>query len=250
LHKDFAVTSTLSRFAILLALFLAGTAGAGTIQEAIDHPGRPNSDREDDDRRHPVEIMTFAGVATGDVVLEIGAGHGYTTELASRMVGENGKVIAHRISPDRLIGNRLPNVVAVPDGPEDLADRLTAAGLEPGSVDRVLAFFSLHDGYGNPDNDMGAFYSTLHEFLTPGGAFVVLDKTATPGSGIASVPALHRIDEEYLKNEILKAGFELVGESHALRNPDDDLESSWFEDTDSRKSGYQDRFALSFRKTK
>ena len=62
------MTTTISRLALLPALFLAGTAGAGTIQEAIDHPGRPNSDREDDDRRHPVEIMTFAGVATGDVV--------------------------------------------------------------------------------------------------------------------------------------------------------------------------------------
>ena len=112
------MTAMINRFAFLTALFLASTAGAGTVQEAINHPGRPNSDREDDDRRHPVEIMTFAGVATGDVVLEIGAGRGYTTELTSRMVGESGKVIAHRISPDRLIGNRLPNVVAVPDEPE------------------------------------------------------------------------------------------------------------------------------------
>ena len=244
------MTATINRVAFLTALFLASTAGAGTIQEAIDHPGRPNSDREDDERRHPVEIMTFAGVATGEVVLEIGAGGGYTTELASRMVGESGKIIAHRISPDRLIGNRLSNVVTVPDEPGDLSERLAAAGLKPGSVDRVLAFFSLHDGYGDQENDMQSIFGTLHELLTPSGVFVVLDNTATPGSGIASVPTLHRIDEEHLKNAILKAGFELVGESHALRNPDDDLESSWFEDTDSRKSGYQDRFALSFRKSK
>ena len=58
--------------------------------------------------------------------------------------------------PDRLIGNRLPNVVTVPSDPEDLSDRLTAAGLEAESADRILAFFSLHDGYGDPDNDMQA----------------------------------------------------------------------------------------------
>jgi len=240
--------ASLLRIASLITVLFALAANADTIQQAIDDPGRPNSDREDDDRRHPVEIMTFAGVTTGEVILEIGAGQGYTTELASRMVGPDGKVVAHMISPDRLLGNRLPNVVAVPAGPGDLADRLAATGLKVGSVDRILAFFSLHDGYGNPENDMQAIYKTLRRFLKPDGVFVVLDNSATPGSELASVPTLHRIDEAYLREEILKAGFELVDETDVLRNPDDDLESSWFKDTETRKAGYQDRFALRFRK--
>ena len=240
--------ANLRRFALIFAILFAIAANASTIQEAIDHPGRPNSDREEDDRRHPVEIMTFAGVRSGETILEIGAGQGYTTELAARMVGADGKVFAHMISPDRLLGNRLPNVIAVPNGPGDLAERFAAAGLKVGSVDRILAFFSLHDGYGNPDNDMPSIYRTLDSFLKPDGVLVVLDNSATPGTGLASVPTLHRIDEAYLRDEILKAGFELVGESDVLRNADDDLESSWFKDTETRKAGYQDRFALLFRK--
>lgn len=243
------MTIMMHRFAALTTILLAGAAYAGTAQEAVDHPGRPNSDREDDDRRHPVEVMTFAGVTSGEIILEIGAGRGYTTELASRMVGPGGKVLAYGISPDRLIGNRLPNVVVVPREPEDFEDRLTAAGLTPGSVDRILAFFSLHDGYEGPDDKLQEEYRTLHKFLKPNGVFVVLDNAATPGSGLASVPTLHRIDEEYLRNDILSAGFKLEAESDVLRNPDDDLESSWFEDTETRKAGYQDRFALRFRKT-
>lgn len=242
------MTVRMRRFAALTTFLLAGAALAGTVQEAIDHPGRPSSDREDDKRRHPVEIMTFAGVTGGEVILEIGAGGGYTTELASRMVGAGGKVFAHAISPDRLIGNRLPNVVVVPREPEDFDGRLAAAGITPGSVDRILAFFSLHDGYEGPDDSLLEEYRALHKYLKPNGVFVVLDNTATPGSGLASVPTLHRIDEEYLKNDILKAGFKLDGETDVLRNPDDDLESSWFEDTETRKAGYQDRFALRFRK--
>ncbi len=240
--------SVVSRCAIVACLFLALVANAGTVQEAISHPDRPGSDREEDDRRRPVAIMTFAGIRDGDVVLEIGAGLGYTTELAARMVGEAGTVYAHRISPDRLLGNRLSNVVVVPDVPAGFADRLAAAGATPGGVDTILAFFSLHDSYGNPENDMQSIYRTLLEYLKPGGELIVLDNSATAGSGIESVPTLHRIDEEFLKNEIIAAGFQFAGESDALRNPDDDLESSWFEDIAGRKAGYQDRFALRFRK--
>lgn len=229
-------------------LFLSLAAFAGSIQKALDHPGRPDTDREDDDRRHPVAVMTFAGIGEGDVVIEIGAGRGYTTELVSRMVGDTGIVYAHRISPDRLIGNRLPNVITVPNEPADLANRLATAGATKGSVDTVLAFFSLHDFYGNPDNDMQQIYRVLGDYLKPGGEFIVLDNSATAGSGLDSVPTLHRIDEDFLKSEIIKAGFQFAGESDVLRNPDDDLESSWFEDSDTRKAGYQDRFAFRFRK--
>jgi predicted methyltransferase len=236
------------RCIVISTLFLNLAAYAGTIQEALEHPGRPDSDREDDDRRHPVAIMTFAGIGEGDVVMEIGAGRGYTTELASRMVGETGAVYAHGISPDRLIGNRLPNVITVPDEPAGFADRLSAAGATPGSIDTVLAFFSLHDGYGDPDTDMKLIYQALSDYLKPGGELIVLDNSATAGSGLESVPTLHRIDEEYLKDDIMNAGFVFAGESDALRNPDDDLESSWFEDSDTRKAGYQDRFAFRFRK--
>ena len=125
---------------------------------------------------------------------------------------------------------------------------LAATGLGMGSADRILAFFSLRDGYGNPENDMQAIYQTLRRFLESDGVFVVLDNSSTPGSGLASVPTLHRIDETYLRDEIVKAGFELVGESDVLRNPDDDLDSSWFKDTKTREAGCRDRFALLFRK--
>lgn len=238
----------MNRLVVLLVLLCAGIAGAQDYQGAVDNPGRPPSDREDDDRRKPVEVMRFSGLAAGDIVVEIGAGRGYTTELASRIVGENGKVYAHRLDPARVIGNRLPNVIVVPNEPADLGDRLTAAGLEPGSADSILAFFSLHDGYLSDDNDMPEMYRTLRGFLKPGGDFVVLDNSARAGSGIEDTEDLHRIDSEFLKNDILAAGFELVAESNVLRNPDDDLSSSWFEDTDKRAAGYQDRFAFRFRK--
>ena len=236
------------RSILLLMLFAASIAGAQDYQSVVDDPGRPASDREDDDRRKPVEVMQFSGVTTGDVIIEIGAGRGYTTELASRLVGPQGKVYAHLLHPDRVIGNRLPNVVSIPAEPEDLAGRFAQAGIEPGGVDRILAFFSLHDGYNVKDIDMQDWYGTLSDVLKPGGEFIVLDNTAAADSGVQYTSDLHRIDPEFLKQEILKAGFEFVAESDVLRNADDDLMSSWFEDIEGRPSGYQDRFAFKFRK--
>lgn len=238
----------MNRIALLITLLYAGTAGAQSFQEVIDDPGRPNSDREDDDRRRPAEVMAFSGVGAGNIVLEIGAGRGYTTELASRLVGPDGRVYAHRLDPARVIGNRLPNVITLPNEPADPGERFAAAGLQHGSIDRVLAFFSLHDGYNSEENDSQLWYRTLLEYLKPGGEFVVLDNTAPEGSGLEYTPTVHRIDPIFLKNEILKAGFEFVVETDVLRNPDDDLESSWFEDIPTRASGYQDRFAFRFRK--
>ena len=240
----------MNRFILLLTLLLTCTAGADNIQDAIDHPGRPSSDREDDDRRKPAEVMVFSGVAAGDIVIEIGAGRGYTTELAARMVGADGKVYAHRLDPARLLGNRLPNVIPVPAQPSDLGARFEAVNIERGSVDRVLAFFSLHDGYLSDENDMQLIYRTLLDFLKPGGELVVLDNTAPADSEVEFTATVHRIDPEFLKNEILKAGFEFVGDSDVLRNPDDDLESSWFEDSPTRAAGYQHRFAFRFRPPK
>lgn len=238
----------MSRALLLVCLLLAGVAAADSIQDAIDHPGRPAMDRDEDDRRKPLQAMAFSGVSAGEIVLEIGAGQGYTTELASRVVGPNGKVYAHRLSPERLIGNRLPNVVALPPIPDDFGERLAVAGLKRGSLDRVIAFFSLHDGYVGGETDMQQIYRTLLAYLKPGGELIVMDNTAPASSELEFTESVHRIDEEFLKNDLIAAGFEFVAASDILRNPDDDLESSWFEDTPSRKSGYQDRFSHRFRK--
>jgi predicted methyltransferase len=84
--------------------------------------------------------------------------------------------------------------------------------------------------------------------LKSDGELVVMDNTAPADSRLEFTATVHRIDPEFLKNDILKAGFEFVGDSDVLRNPDDDLESSWFEDTATRAAGYQDRFCFRFRK--
>ena len=235
-------------FTSFILFLLAHVAVADVYHDAVDDAGRPNSDREQDDRRKPAEVMAFSGVSPGDIVIEIGAGKGYSTELASRICGSKGKVYAAGLDPARIIGNRLSNVVALESGTEDPYEILSGAGLDRGSVDRVLAFFSLHDYYPGDEAEIHRTYQALFDFLKPGGEFIVFDNSAPEGSGLEYVEELHRIDPLFLKNELLDAGFELVSESDVLRNPDDDLLSNWWEDTETRKARYQDRFGYKFRK--
>ena len=58
----------------------------------IAAPDRADADRQTDQRRDPVKLLTFTGVKTGMTVLDMGAGGGYSTELMARAVGPTGKV--------------------------------------------------------------------------------------------------------------------------------------------------------------
>lgn len=56
---------------------------------------------------------------------------------------------------------------------------------------------------------------------------------------------LHRIDPATVKQQVLAAGFEFVGESDVLRNPADDHTKNVF---DPAIRGRTDQFAYKFRK--
>jgi predicted methyltransferase len=81
--------------------------------------------------------------------------------------------------------------------------------------------------------------------LKPGGIYLVLDHAAEPGSGARDTKTLHRIDLETVKQEVLAAGFVLVGSSDLLRQPSDGRTVKVF---DPAVRGRTDQFILKFRK--
>jgi predicted methyltransferase len=239
----------LSITAAMLWLMPVKANAQTAIEAAIAHPDRPASDRDIDASRKPAEILKFAGLAPGAIVVELGAGGGYTTELAARVVGDDGRVYGQALQPNRVRGNRLPNVVALePHLLYDLGDTLGQAGLENGQADVVLVFFALHDMYLNSRINKPRLYRTLSDSLRPGGLLVILDNAARPDSGIDDTRRLHRIGEQFVIRELQQAGFELDGTSNALRNPDDDPGKPWNSFLSPVERGFQDRFALRFRK--
>jgi predicted methyltransferase len=82
--------------------------------------------------------------------------------------------------------------------------------------------------------------------LRSGGVYGIVDHSAKPGSGLADVETLHRIDEPVVKREAQAAGFELAAEADFLRNPQDARDWSASPRTAAERRGTSDRFVLKF----
>ena len=214
---------------------------------ALTHPDRPEADRARDAERRPAEILALVGVDDGMAVLDLMVGAGWYTEVLARAVGSTGRVIAHN-SPltderygaklrDRLAGDRLPNV-------EALVQDVDALEITPDSLDAVFLVQFYHDTFWM-GVDRDAMNRAVFAALKPGGVYLVIDHSASPGTGAEHAETLHRIDEAIVRDEIAEAGFRLANESQVLRNDHDSRRSNVF-----RWSirGQTDRFALKFMK--
>ncbi|HVS76197.1 MAG TPA: hypothetical protein VHE11_04635, partial [Steroidobacteraceae bacterium] len=89
------------------------------------------------------------------------------------------------------------------------------------------------------------FDRAVYAALTPGGIFLVLDHVAPAGSGFSDTSTLHRIDPEAVKKEVMSAGFQFVGQSDVLRNPEDSHTKTVF---DPSVRGRTDQFIFKFRR--
>ncbi|MCG8433779.1 MAG: methyltransferase domain-containing protein [Gammaproteobacteria bacterium] len=241
----------MSRFSLVVLLFICAPLFAGDYNEymrAVEHPDRPEADFSQDARRKPIEVLEYSEIESGQIIIELGAGGGYTTELLAHVAGPEGKVYGHTLRPQRLEGGRLPNVVALERHMlYQLPDVLHKAGFEDGTADRIIAFYTLHDMYLNEKIDTQRLYKALLRFLKPGGLFIVFDNSAVIGTGLEDTRLYHRIDETFLREKIVSAGFEYVAISDLLRNGADDRKNRWSSPPDYQR-GFHDRFGLKFRK--
>jgi predicted methyltransferase len=212
-------------------------------------PDRLDADRAIDGGRHPVETLAFAGVRPGMRVADLAAGGGYTTELLARAVAPGGVVysqnnamllkLAGKAWSDRLARPALVHVVRVE---REFEDPLPP---EARGLDLVVIYASYHDLVAMK-TDRRRMNQAVFAALRPGGAFVVIDHSARPGSGVEDSPTLHRIDEELVKAELGAAGFRLAAYADFLRNPDDERDWSTSPRAAGARRGTSDRFALRF----
>jgi predicted methyltransferase len=229
--------------------------GAGDpVSRSLTAEARPAADRERDATRKPGEVLGFFGIAPGMTVLDVFSGGGYYTEIAARIVGPAGRVIAHNnqayldYAAEEIAGRyadgRLANVERV-EGP------VTELAVAPDSVDVALLILAYHDIYFRPEDgswpriDGPAMLARIHAALRPGGVLGVVDHAGSPDITIGEIGRLHRIDEARLVREIEAAGFELIERSDVLRNPADTRLLPMY---DPEIRGRTDRLVLKFRK--
>lgn len=222
------------------------TATSANIVEAVADTARPQADRDLDDERKPAEMMAFAEVRPGDKVGELIPGAGFMTRILSKSVGPTGKVYLFNGPPAAGQQQRFQAVVDDKANYPNLqfvqTDFVTVTSPEP--LDLVWTSQNYHDLHNPGRNiDLVAANKQILNALKPGGLYIVLDHSAKAGTGVDA--ALHRIEADMVKKEVIAAGFEFVGESDVLRNPADPRDKGVFDASIRRKT---DQFILKFRK--
>lgn len=198
------------------------------LAKIIASPDRREEDRVNDARRKPQQLLSFIGVNTGMMVLDLSAGGGYTSELLARTIGKNGRVYA-QVAPRSdgpppsfaLLNERAGKlkegkiVPTLRKFEDPVPNRLAS-----NSFDLATLMFNYHD-LGHLGVDRTKLNKAVFKALKPGSMYVIADHAGRPGTGISESATLHRVEEALVKKEVEAAGFRFVESGNFLRNPAD-----------------------------
>jgi predicted methyltransferase len=248
--KRTLILATVLAVAFGAAPAIAMHATPAYISAAVNDPARPDEDKKLDEERLPADMLKFMGIRPGMKVMDLIPGMGYFTRLFAKAVGDKGFVYAYspaefdsfykgKPAPIKAVATEYHNVSAI-DAP---INSVTA----PELLDIVWTsqnYHDLHDSFAKPA-DLAIINKQIFNALKPGGLYIILDHAAAAGSGLRDTETLHRIDEASVKQEVLAAGFKLVGEDNVLRNPKDPHDKLVF---DPSIRHHTDQFILKFMK--
>ena len=240
---------------LMLATLSAPTsvvwAAPSHIKMAVKGGNRPAADISRDAGRKPAELLAFAGIRPGMVVVDMLPGAGYFTRLFATAVGQQGRVYAYfgtqydaRLKtqgqdPDyqfAALKRVYPNLGVIHGSLEGF--------VTPQKVDMVWTSDNYHDMHNKQyAMDPAKVNKAVFASLKPGGVYLVLDHRAAKGAGVGVTETLHRMDEDIAKKEIEAAGFRLAGEAKILANPSDDDTKRVFE---QGEHDHTDQFVLKF----
>ena len=249
---------------ILLTLTITPLA-AHDLKGAVASEDRTPKNTLRDSSRNPVETLSFFGIESDMVVIELSPGGGWYTEILANYIHYPGTLIAAHWSKDseiayyrrgranfekKMSNNPMYGRVEIVDLYSELA--------EENSVDAVLTFRNLHNWLGpNLDN----IFSNTFKSLKPGGVFGIVEHRAKPGTSMEMMKKSGYVTEAHAIKIAKKHGFELAAKSEINANPKDTADHPkgvWtlppnyrLKDKDRKKYsdiGESDRMTLLFRK--
>jgi predicted methyltransferase len=235
---------TVAVVAISLGILASTDAAPVCAQDypaIIAQADRTEADRVTDKRRDPVNLLTFTGAKTGWIVLDMGAGAGYSTELMARSVGPTGRVYGQVDEESEKLRARMTTPVmsnvTVLVRPSDDPVPSDLHGL-----DLITFYFAYHDTT-YMGIDRTKMNKAMFAAVKPGGFLVVADHSARPEDGATVGKTYHRIAEQTLRSEVEAAGFKFVADAEFLRHPEDARANIVF-----RNPTPVDEFVLKFQK--
>jgi predicted methyltransferase len=256
-----------------------GTASASAadhvdpkLEAAINSDFRPAADKSRDPYRHPLQTLTFFGLKPTMTVVELWPFGGWYTQILAPYLHDRGTLYAAAMDPDSSSTEDRQNnaefeamLAAHPKAYDKVKMTVLAKGkmqIAPdGTADLIVTFRNLHNWVwaGMEKEVMAAAFRALK----PGGILGVVEHRSNDVNFVPNTPGQGYVGEQYAIDLIQGAGFRLVGQSNANRNPKDTkdypkgvwtLPPTYAEgDKDRAKYaaiGESDRFTLKFMKPK
>ena len=209
----------------------SGKPQPGSLEWAVAGDWRSPEDRARDVWRHPVETLRFWGLMPAMTVVEVWPGLGwYTDILAPYLARGDGKLIEVQFAaPADAAGVKVmdalrrklmarPGLFGEPTlgafGPK------TGALAPAGSADLVLFARTVHDWMAAGLADKA--FRDAFAALKPGGVLGVEENRAAPGDVQDPLASDGYVQEGYVKQLAMEAGFRFDGASEINANPKDD----------------------------
>lgn len=221
------------------------------IVQANNGNERSAADIARDKTSKPDEILEFLDLKKGDHVLDFLGGDGYYSVHLANKVGNKGKVVLHnnkaympyveKTLTERIAKGELNHVTRLVSEADDLKfgqEKFDSAIL----VVTYHDFFHKDEGWDFPPDTV---IPQLLESLKKGGKLLIIDHQASKEAGKSVTKSLHRIEGDFVKQDLIDRGFIFIKESSILKNAKDPLDISVFAPDVRRKT---ERFVYLFEK--
>lgn len=210
---------------VLVSTFLTfQNLQASTIKDAVINDERSAKNIVRDKYRHPIETLKFFQIKSNMTVIELSPGSGWYTEILSKYLYEEGKLIAAAYNPsvsdyakrsreayEKKLKSKISyNKVEVVDLFSKLSDDAT--------IDAVLTFRNIHNWIDEDTKNLRKIFEQSYSALKPGGIFGVVEHRAKPETSLEDMRKSGYVTEELTINLAKEVGFILSAKSNINAN--------------------------------